>query len=71
MKQEASTTQTTLIKPHLEYAVQFWSPYYGMDIGLSVQRRMTKKIQGIRKFSYARRLKLLKLLKLERRRIRG
>ncbi|ORD92985.1 hypothetical protein ECANGB1_2036 [Enterospora canceri] len=62
-----------LVRPHLDYAVQFWSPYYRMDIILleSVQRRMTKMIEGIRNFSYERRLKLLKLHSLERRRVRG
>ena len=44
-----------------------------MDIGLleSVQRRMTKIIEGIRNFSYERRLKLLKLHSLGRHRVRG
>ena len=44
-----------------------------MDINLleSEQRRMTKMIEGIRNFSYERRLKLLKLHSLERRRVRG
>ena len=62
-----------LVRPHLDYAVQFWSPYYRMDIVLleKVQRRMTKMIQGMRNFSYERRLKLLKLHSLERRRVRG
>ena len=23
-----------LVRPHFDYAVQFWSPYYKMDIGL-------------------------------------
>ena len=35
----------------------------------SVQRRVTKLIQGNRNFSYERRLKLLKLHSLERRRV--
>ena len=63
----------SLVRPHLDYAVQFWSPYYRMDIILleSVHRRMTKMIEGIRNFSYARRLKPLKLQSLERRRVRG
>ena len=44
-----------------------------MDIGLveSVQRRMTKRIQGIHNFNYGRRLELLKSYSLERRRVRG
>ena len=37
----------------------------------SVQRRMTKMIEGIRNFSFEKRLKLLKLHSLERRRIRS
>lgn len=34
-------------KPHLDYAVHFWSAYYRMDVKVleSVQRRMTKVIQ--------------------------
>ena len=61
-----------LVRSHLDYAVQFGSPYYRMDIGLleSVQRRMTKMIEGIRNFSYERRLKLLKLHLQERRRVK-
>ena len=60
-----------LVRPHLDYAVQFWFPY-GMDIGSleSVQRRITKMIEGIRNFSYERRLKLSKLHSQKRRRVR-
>ena len=62
-----------LVRPHLDYALQFWSLYYRMDIILLelVQRRMTKMIEEIRNFSYERRLKLWKLHLLERRRVRG
>ena len=62
-----------LVKPHLDYDVQFWSSYYSMDIGLleSVQRRMTNMIEETRNFSYERRLKLLKLHSVERRTVRG
>ena len=45
-----------------------------MEIGLlesvHVQIRMTKMIEGVRNFSYERRLKLLKLHSLERHRVR-
>ena len=57
-----------LVRPHLDYAVQFWFPYYKIDIGLSVQRMMTKMIEGICNFSYERRLKFLKLHSLESKR---
>ena len=62
-----------LVRPHLDYAVQFWSPYYRMDINSleSVQRRMTKMIHNIRHLPYEDRLKQLKLHSLERRRVRG
>ena len=62
-----------LVRPHLDYAVQFWCPHYRMDINLleSVQRRMTKMICNIRNLPYDERLKKLGLHSLERRRTRG
>ena len=52
-----------LVRPHLDYAAQFWSPYYRKDIGSleAVQRRMTKMIQGLRNLPYKDRLKRLNL----------
>ncbi len=49
------------------------SPYYRMDINRleSVQRRMTKIIQGLRTLPYQERLRRLNLHSLERRRVRG
>jgi len=62
-----------LVRPHLDYAAQFWSPYYRKDIQSleAVQRRMTKMIQGLRNLPYKDRLKRLNLHSLERRRARG
>ena len=52
-----------LVRPHLDYAVQFWSPYYRMDINRleAIQRRMTKMISGIRNLEYKDRLDRLQL----------
>ena len=30
------TLYFALVKPHIDYAVQFWSPYYRVDIGFLV-----------------------------------
>ena len=62
-----------LVRPHLDYAAQFWSPYYRKDIDFLevVQRRMTKMIQGLRNLPYRERLRRLNLHSLERRRARG
>ena len=64
---------TSLVRPHLEYAVQVWSPYLKKDINSieGVQRRATKLISEFRGLSYEDRLERLKLTTLEDRRIRG
>ena len=56
-----------LVRLHLDYAAQFWSPYYRKDIGSleAVQRRMNKMIQGLRNLPYKDRLKRLNLYSLE------
>ena len=63
----------SLVRPLLEYAVQFWSPYYLKDILTleRIQRRATKMIPSLRNLPYKVRLEKLHLQTLELRRIRG
>jgi hypothetical protein len=63
----------TLVRPHLEYCMQAWRPYLKKDIELmeGVQRRVTKLVLSMRKYSYEERLKFFNLTTLETRRCRG
>eukprot|EP00061_Rhincodon_typus_P000053 g10273.t1 len=48
----------TLVRPHLEYCVQFWSPFMRKDaLALKgVQQRFTRLISGMAGLTYEERL---------------
>jgi hypothetical protein len=62
-----------LVRPHVEYGMVIWSPWYVKDRELveNVQRRYTKSIQGLYNIDYYERLSRLKLWSLEERRNRN
>ena len=63
----------SLVRPHLEYSVQFWSPNLRKDIDKieKIQRRATKMISEIRNHSSNQRIQDLDLISLVQRRLRG
>ena len=63
----------TLVRLHLEYSVQFWSPDYQNDVEAleRVQKRFTRMLLGMEGISNEERLEKLGLFSLERWRLRG
>ena len=61
------------MRPHLEFAVQAWSPWFIKDIDLleKVQHRAVNMVTGLASTSYEDKLREPNLTSLRDRRVRG
>ena len=64
---------TTYVRPHLEFAIQAWSPYLSKDKAVieKVQHRATKIPHVLKSLSYEKRCEAWNITSLDIRRTRG